>query len=689
MPVGSSLNLPPTSGGGFLTVPSFSDLPDPVTSGVGAAYVTADTGVLYISDGTAWNATAGGGSVVGGTNIGGGVVRWFKNIVGGNLAFRSLQSSDGTITYALGDTIDASVDIATVVSTANIATALGLPANTFLFSDPSSNIVGYNNWQIDPTDNTANIGSRIQPNNIPQYYNGYNWNVNVEPLQNSPNDSMSVQNFTVNLDNAATGFQFGTGGQAATIISGGHNYGGNGASFGEMRSINLFSGFGNGTDPGTVKGLQASALSYRFSANMTVDGQCGGYDFNINLDSSAITTSNFNILWGSDFSQLPVDVYGYQFLTSQPNIMKIKNGHNFNAYTSFPTIGTMEGNAGFYAYSVGGSVGTLGTSGYQAYGSNTNVTTMVAGSNFNPFNNYSQIGTIPATSGYTGHAISPVITLLNGSFSGYQSYPQIAGGSGNASLFQGSMGSVTTTGQTYITQINGQTANGKQSRLDIDGIQTNLSGTCVPLSNQGTQIQHLLFTDFQMNGVGTVTGTDVLMNTLSPQVDFGTVSDYVQKGPFGLGTAMVAFAGQLAGHGRMDLLSALTPTAIFQSDMTLDEWRNVNAYILNGGYTGACAKATAFYHEVAGAGLFATTHWGLKVVTAGIENYVPRMMVGGGGVMKVPNSSVALGVAGAAFLAPALDNAGEAALVALNGMIIYNNQTNKFRCYENGAWRNL
>jgi hypothetical protein len=42
-----------------------------------------------------------------------------------------------------------------------------------------------------------------------------------------------------------------------------------------------------------------------------------------------------------------------------------------------------------------------------------------------------------------------------------------------------------------------------------------------------------------------------------------------------------------------------------------------------------------------------------------------------------------------ALLVPRMNSTQEAALTPVNGMIIYNNQTNKFRGYENGGWVNL
>lgn len=523
---------------------------------------------------------------------------------------------------------------------AQISAAIGAPANSFIFSDATSQIVGYGNWHIDPTTFFSNVDNFDHPDNLGQAPVAYGWNINVDPLQNSPNDSLRLHSFNVNLDSSAAGFQFGSNGQAAELLGGGYNYGGNGATIGLLRNINMFGGFGNGTDPGTFKGIVASAHSFNFSANTTIDGQVQGYDFNVNINASAITTSNFNVLWLTDFSQYPVDVYGYQGLVCQPNIATIKNNHNYNGASINSNITLMEGNAGFYGFQVGGTITSAGTSGCQQFSSNTNIGTLPATSNFLAFSNFSQITTMAATSNYQGVSIGPTITTLHGNMNGYQSFPQITGGDGQVQLFNGGMGSVHTTGQTSVLNLNGQTADGNQSSFNADGIRTNLGGTLNVLSGQGVQGQHVIFTSYVQAGAGTVTGTDVLCNILSPDVDFGTVTDNLTLGPTGLGFNMVAFAGQMHGHGTIAQVSAVLPAAIFAEDFTLPEYRNVNAIVINAGYSGVCTNATAFYHEIQGAGLFATNHWGLRVVTD-IDNFVTKMAINTS-TQKVASANVRL-----------------------------------------------
>lgn len=575
------------------------------------------------------------------------------------------------------------------LTNAAVSAAINAPANSFIFSDPTQQIVGYSNWNIDPNTFFSNVDNFDHPNNLGSAPVAYGWNINVDPLQNSPNDSLTLQNLTVGLDTSATGFSFGSNGQAATLIGGGYNYGGNGALFGVLRNINFFSGFGNGTDPGTFQQIAAVANSFNFGANITIDGAVSGYDFNVNLDPGTITTPNFNVLWLTDFSQYPVDVYGYQGVVCQPSIATLKNNHNFNGFNINSNITLMEGNAGLFAYGLGGTIGTLGTSGLHGLEISTHITNVPATANIIGLSMFNQITTMAATSQFAGCTIGPTITTLNGGFDGFQTFPQVAGGSGDVRLFHGGMGSVTTTGGTSVLDLDGTTAAGANSNFNANGVRTNIGGQLIAADNQGVQGQHTIFTQYSTPDSTTITGTDVLVNILSPDVNFGNASSHLTMGPSGLGFNMVAFAGQMHGHGTIDQVSALIPAAIFAEDFTLPEFRNINGLIINAGYTGSCTNATIFYGEISGAGLFATNHWGLRIVTD-IDNYVTRIAVNTS-TQKVTNASVGLEVAGndRVLLLSRMTTTEKNALTAVNGMLVYDTTLEKFQGYEAGAWVNL
>lgn len=499
--------------------------------------------------------------------------------------------------------------------------------NTFAGFDGAGDLYNPAGWNLDSATSFSNVGITYQPNNLAANPQAFYWNVNVDPLQNSPNDSIQLHSFNLNLDSAATGFSFGTGGDAAALLSGGMNYGGNGASFGRLRGLNLFTGLGNGTDPGSFENFSGSAISLNASANITLDGSFNGYDFNLNLNAASITGSSFNVLLFSDFSQMPVDVHGYQGVVIQPNIATIKTNSNFNGDAINPVITTMEGNSGFRAYGAFGTITNLGGGGYQGLNINPIITTQASNSTVGGVYIGSQITTMGATgASYQGLNVNPQITTSHGNISCFLASPQITGGDADVSLYQGNMNNVTGSANPSVLNLSGLTADGLQSSFGADGVRMNIGGKLEALSGQTVQSQHVIFTEYHTPAGATITGTDILMNIMSPDVDFGSLTSSVAIGPIGLGVNMVGFAGQMHGHGQMDLMSALLPTAIFAEDFTLGEWRNVNATVINGGYTGACTKATAFYHEIAGAGPFATNHWGLRVVTD-MDNFVTKLAI--------------------------------------------------------------
>lgn len=684
------------------TVTTFSTLPTPPSEGIGAERVTSDTGVLYIWDGTAWNAAAGGGSIVGGTNVGAGD-GVFKNVSGANLVFKSLIGGTGiTITSNTDDLTLDSTGVtsfntrtgAVTLTAADVDGALGLGAsNAFVFTDTSINLITYSDWSLDPVTQMSNVGLNYAPNNLGVSPQSFAWNVNIAPLQDSPNDSIIIQNVSSNLDSSAAGFNFGGNGQAATLLNGGYNYGGNGATVGLLRHVNFFSGLGNGTDPGTFQGFQTFANSVSVAANITVKGGWQGYDFNLNINSSAIADSTFNVLWLTDFSQIAVDTYGYQGLVCQPNISKIKNNHNFNGAQINPTIIDLEGNAGYFGYQANGTLTNTGASGVQGFNFNAQIASVPATANIIAFSAFNQITTMAATAQYIGNSISPTISTLNGGYTAFQSYPQITGaGAATASLYNGGMGQVTGVANPSVMNLNGLTGDNIQSQFAADNVHMNIGGSMTPTNSApgGIQIQHVLFTSYDQTGAGTITGTDVLCNVLSPQVNFGTITDHLTLGPDGLGFGMVGFAGQTGGHGTIDLLSSVIPTAIFADDFTLGEFRNVNAYIINAGYSGVTTKCTAFYHEVAGAGLFAVSHWGLRVVTPLIENYVESMAFGTVS-QKVTNPSVAIELGGnsRAFVNLNVTTTEKNALTALPGMQVFDTTLSQLSYYNGTTWVNL
>lgn len=600
----------------------------------------------------------------------------------------SVNTQTGAVVLDTDDIAEGAMNLYSTY--ANINAALGLPTNSFMFSDATSQVVAYSSWGIDPDTKFANISSAYQPNNLSGAKSGINLYVGINPLQASPNESINGLSLYVDLDTAANGFDFGTSGNAGNLISASYNYHGNGSTYGGLGYCSFSSSLGNGTDPVTVKGMGYVFGFLNLNANATMDGQLQGYGFQPGFDAASITTSNFNVNAFYDFSNLPVTVHGYNTLIANPIIGTIANNTNYNGVNIGAQITTLAGNAGYTGLGVYPTITTAGTGGFQGVNMNPTITTMQSNSSFSGIAIGGTITTMGATScNVTGYQYYPTITTAHGYVGGVNLNPQIAGGDADVTLISGGLSNVTTSSTNCsVLQLNGALSSGANTTASIDGVRFNVSGVLTGKTDPGVQGQHILFTQYSTPDSTTITA-DILMNILSPDVNMGDATSYVNMGGNGLGVNMVGFAGQVHGHGGMDQLSALIAGAIFLEDFTVVEWRGVNSLLINAGYTGACTNATGFYHEVGGAGVFATNHWGVKIASD-IDNSMFKLAINTASG-KVTNASVGLEIGGTdrAFLCSRLTNAEEGALTAINGMIIYNSDTNKFRGYENGAWVDL
>lgn len=641
------IGLPPSVAAQVVTVANVASLPPASQVPIGSVRVTQDNGDVYASDGTAWH-LLGGGSTAGVDSVNGltGVVV-LPGISGGD--------PDSFTGYnAAGDL---------------------------------SSIPGWN-FNETPVDGSGNVQLNYQPNNLGDFPQGFNLYVNVDPLQNSPNDGLNIASFNANLDSAGTGFSMGTGGRSVSLVQGNLNYGGNGSTYGLLAYCSFGANIGNGTDPVTIKGFDFFEGFFTLNAGATIDGGLKGYGFQPNLDAAAASTGNFGVQVFYDFANIGVPVHGYDGLAIQPALASIASNSNFNAISINPNIATMTGNAGITLINANANVTTLGTGGFNGLNINPTLGTFQANTNFNGAFVGGSITTMGASGNYQGFNVSPNITTAHGNITAYNSGLHVVGGDATVSLYSGNMSLVTTTGDTAVMNVDGLTANGKQSQFGAGNIRTNLSGVLVAADNQGVQGQHTVFTEYHTPDSVTITGTDIIMNILSPDVNMGNASSYVSMGPSGLGVNMVGFAGQIHGHGGMDQLSALIAGGIFLEDFTTPEWRNVNALIINGGFTGTVTNATAFYHEVSGAGLFATNHWGAKIVTAGVHNWFKQDLIVGGTTGLPTNDSIAIEVQGTtqAVRFSNLSTVERLALTPLAGMQVFDTTLNQMSYYNGTTW---
>ncbi len=625
----------------------------------------------------------GGGTITGGSNVGGGK-QVFKQVSGTNLVFRTMidsptiawtQNANDLVANFVGDTDDVPEGATNLyfsgkttddlpegatnlyLTYPNLTTVLALPTNSFLFSNPTSDVVGYGNWAIDPVTLASNVFTVQQPNNLGQFPFAHSWYVNVDPLQASPNDGVQCSSFVLNLDSANSGFDLGTNGDAGQLLTGGYSAQGSGnPTYGRLRVLNFYSGIGNGTDPFTVKGWSASSLGFNGNANVTLDGSFSGYDVNVNVNAASIPTSNFSWTAYSDFSQIPVDLYGYQGLVLQPNISKIKNNHNFNGVFVNPTITNMEGNAGFYGVFIGGQITNQG-----------------------------------ASNGWQGAQINPNIVHLTqnstGSFIGGQTTDGTAEWQGQFITTQ----QINTTGAVKALVIS--TADGHQA-IDATG-HCNMNVGFDVLSSLTQQYGHVIGGEVRIPNGTSVTGTDVLANNMAFTVNTGdATSDWTQASPVGLTT--LGFVGQIIGDG--DILGTINFCLNGYNPVvngTVNAVHNFSALSIPNSGTGAILESVMYYADQPfGGTATGGNNWGVLVDVGNpdIENYMPRLAVGlASSSQKVTNDSCGIELISdsQAMRTSSMTTADKNALTALNGMWTYDETTERHQFYENGAWVGL
>lgn len=558
------------------------------------------------------------------------------------------------------------VDISQIWATTNLGTA-----NAFVRTDASGILAVVPGWYIDPgVVSTSSVDLTFQPNNVPQGgYTTHYWNVNIDPLQNSPNDSLYAHSFAINLDSAATGFNYGTTGEAAAVLSSSINYLGNGSTYGSLSHLKMNATIGNGVDPVTVKGFSYLLGFGAFAANATIDGQIQGYGFQPNLNASAITTSNTYVTAFYDFAQMPVTIYGYAEFSASPTIGGIASNFNYQGININPSITTFTSNAGVTLFGAYGTYTTFGATG-----------------GFNGFDLNPTITTMGATGYFNGANIGGTITTSHGNISGVNVNQTVSGGDANYTGLNVTTQNVTTTGSKYGIQVSGSGSLTETSLATSGGHNDLYYEFSVPSAAAGGQ--------FIGNSVGgsmiipdatAVTGTDVIGNSFAYVIDTGdATSSYVKNG-FGL--AMVGFAGLIDGAGAVDDISAcLGGYAIAQSG-SIKRIVNFFAGSFNAGMTGTVDEVINFRGHILTGSAYATTHWGCYMEDDFAHNWFAGDVVVGTSATPT-NASVGVEINSVtkALLLSRMTTAERDALTAVDGMILYNTTLSKVQVYEGAAW---
>lgn len=188
-------------------------------------------------------------------------------------------------------------------------------------------------------------------------------NLNVEPLQDSPDESVTLQAFSIDLDTNDSGFGIGTTGMAARMQTFSFNHQGE-SDIGEINFVDRNFTLGNGTDPISVRGFSYAYGFGTVNAGVTITNAIQGYGFQPSINASATLGASSYTSVFYDFANYGCASNGYTSFNSSPIIASITSTNNYIGFNSNPTIPVISSNAGVMGISIGGTLGTFGANSY-------------------------------------------------------------------------------------------------------------------------------------------------------------------------------------------------------------------------------------------------------------------------------------------------------------------------------------
>jgi hypothetical protein len=686
--------------------------PSSAPTGSGHHYVDTLNNISYISKGTAtvadWVQVGGGG---GGT--------W------------------GSITGTLSDQTDLQTELDGKQNT------ISANNNQFIYQNNSGVIEGLPNWYRDTNLGGLNFSITGNPNNGTGF-TVHGHNINVEPLQNSPNESYNIHNVQINSDNADSGFSFGTAGTAyrvwgANVV---HNGSGN---LGEINLISNNFSVGNGTDPITFRGFSYAYGFGAVNANVNITGAMQGYGFQPNINASAtITAATSYINAFYDGTIVGCAMGNYVSFSAGPTIASIQNNCNYSGLNLNSTITTFTGNANYNGIVVSGTFGTFDTGGWTGININPTITMV----------NYAQgiYVSMDNVTVYAGTASTLVIQDLTITFSqvGDNNSYQVeylddtTAGSETAGL----------AGQLITVHMEDGVSTATQIKTAIEANFTLNSNLTITVSGVGSNPQNAqaatnfisgtnpgnkkaayfdgdveitgalafggalsigkldaFFTQALTDGGGTPSSVHSLITAPTVAANVTLTSGDL----LGVNTAALITIGDNATVGTAFLgVAALGLPAVLSmgTGSTVDRvYGAVFALSLDGSATGGTVDEVGLCRAIAipngtttvttlmgykfdlPFGDPGTTTWGVYMTPACNNYFAGNLLIGGtaGSDDTVTNSSVAFEIKSTtkALLNARMTTTERNALTAVNGMQIYNTTTDKLQVYAAGSWVDL
>lgn len=191
----------------------------------------------------------------------------------------------------------------------------------------------------------------------------FRYNLNLVPLQDSPDESWQMHDNQVSFDPNTNGFSLGTNGTAFRFHT--NNFVHNStADLGYVEFIQNNFGIGNGTDPFDFRGFGYIFGFGTIADGVNLVGPLQGYGFQISVADGATFDTGSYVNAFYDNANIACSVKSYNSFNAGPNIAAVQSNNNYMGFSAQANIDEFEPNSGFTGVNVSPTLGIFGLNAY-------------------------------------------------------------------------------------------------------------------------------------------------------------------------------------------------------------------------------------------------------------------------------------------------------------------------------------